>query len=439
MILMRNTTDPELTSWIDAANDPACDFPIQNLPYGVFRRRGVSERFRVGVAIGDQILDLALAHQNGLFAGTLIARANVFAAGGLNPFMVEGRPAWTAARTRVSELLDHATSTIRTNRALREQLLCPIEQAELLLPMAILDYTDFYASAHHAANVGRMFRPDGEPLLPNYKHLPVGYHGRASSIILSGESVRRPMGQTKNDEAPAPAFGPSRLLDYELEVGYVVGAGNTLGTRIDIQRWREHLFGLVLLNDWSARDIQKWEYVPLGPFNAKNFATTISPWVVTFDALAPFASGPPDRAPDDPATLEYLNPPGENFDIALEVLLHSQAMRDAGLAPSRISLGSLKHMYWTPAQMLAHHTSTGCNMRPGDLMGSGTISGPEEESRGCLLERTWRGTNPITLPSGEERTFLADGDEVIIRGVCEREGARRIGLGECRGMILPAE
>jgi len=305
--------------------------------------------------------------------------------------------------------------------------------------VVIGDYTDFYASAHHATNVGKMFRPDSAPLLPNYKHMPVGYHGRASSVVLTGAPVRRPMGQTKADDAQTPTFGPCRLLDYELEMAAVVGAGNALGSRIDIRRWRDHLVGMVLLNDWSARDIQKWEYVPLGPFNAKNFASTISPWVVTFDALAPFAVGPPARGPEDPSNLDYLTPPGDAFDITLEVLLQSQQMRDAGAPPMRVSRGSLEDMYWTVAQMLAHHTSTGCNLRPGDLLGTGTVSGPRDDSRGCLLERTWRGTQPLTLPTGEARKFLADGDTVIIRGFCEREGFRRIGVGECVGTILPAE
>ena len=436
---MRNTTDPTLTSWIDAANESACDFPIQNLPYCVFRNRGASEPFRVGVGIGDQIFDLAVAHQAGLFQGTLVENANLFAAAGLNPFMNCGRDTWTSARNRISELLDARSSTIPHNSSLRSRLCIPLANAEFLLPMAILDYTDFYASAHHATNVGKMFRPDGDPLLPNYKHLPVGYHGRSSSIVVSGTPIRRPMGQTKADNADSPTFGPCKLLDYELEIGYVVGSGNTQGERINIEHWRQHLFGLTLLNDWSARDIQKWEYVPLGPFDAKNFATSISPWVVTIDALEPFAAGPPARGPEDPPNLDYLTPAGDNFDVTLEVLLESKQMRDQSIEPMRLSLGTLADMYWTPAQMMAHHTSTGCNLRPGDLLGSGTVSGPAEIARGCLLEKTWRGTKPIILPTGEERKFLADGDAVIMRGWCEKEGARRISLGECRGDVLPAQ
>lgn len=434
----RNTNDPTLTSWIESANAPDANFPIQNLPYGVFRRHGTNEAFRVGVAIGDQILDLDAVWQAGLFSKTPVETADVFRRDSLNAFMALGRAAWRGVRERISELLDVRTDTLRTHPDAATTLFVPMTDSELTLPIRIGDYTDFYASAHHASNVGRMFRPDGDPLLPNYKHLPVGYHGRASSIVLSGAPIHRPMGQTKADDAAAPTFGPCRLLDYELEIGYVVGAGNALGERINIANWREHLFGLVILNDWSARDIQKWEYVPLGPFNAKNFASTISPWVVTFDALEPFAAGPPARAADDPKNLDYLLPPGDNFDVKLDVLIQSRQMRDQGIEPMRISRGTLADLYWTPAQMLAHHTSTGCNMRAGDLMGSGTISGPADESRGCLLERTWRGTNPIKLPTGEERKFLADGDTLIMRGWCEKEGFRRIGIGECRGEILPA-
>ncbi|RMH29526.1 MAG: fumarylacetoacetase, partial [Planctomycetota bacterium] len=417
---MRDTTDPTLTSWIDAANDPACGFPIQNLPFGVAAPRGAGDKPRCVSAIGDCALDLSALHRAGLFAGTPVEPKNVFAQPALNAFFALGRGAWSAVRERLSELLDARTPTLRDDAALRDAALIPLDQAEPRLPVVVGDYTDFYASAHHATNVGRMFRPGQPPLLPNYKHLPVGYHGRASTVVLSGAPVRRPMGQTKADDADAPVFGPCRLLDYELEMAAVVGAGNEIGTRVDIARWRDHLVGLTLLNDWSARDIQKWEYVPLGPFNAKNFATTISPWIVTFDALAPFAAGPPARGPEDPPNLDYLTPPGEMYGVTLEVLLESAAMRDAGAEPVRVSLGSLKDMYWTVAQMLAHHTSTGCAMRTGDLLGTGTVSGPDEESRGCLLERTWRGTQPLTLPTGEERTFLADGDTVIIRGWCER-------------------
>lgn len=435
---MRDTNDPNLRSWLEAANEPECGFPIQNLPFGVVRTPG-DDRGRCAVAIGDAALDLSAMHRAGYFKGTPVEHKNVFAQPALNAFLAMGRSAWTAVRERLSALLDSTTADLRDDAATRDAALIPLDTIDVVLPVVIGDYTDFYASSHHATNVGRMFRPDGEPLLPNYKHLPVGYHGRASSVVVSGAPVRRPMGQTKADDADTPTFGPCRLLDYELEMAAVVGAGNDLGSRIDIRRWREHLFGMVLLNDWSARDVQKWEYVPLGPFNAKNFCSTISPWIVTFDALEPFAVGAPARSENDPANLPYLTPAGDLHGVTLEVLLQSKQMRDAGTPPTRVSLGSLGDMYWTVAQMLAHHTSTGCNMRPGDLLGTGTVSGPAETSRGCLLEKTWRGTTPLSLPTGEERKFLADGDTVIIRGWCERDGARRISLGECVGTVLPAE
>ena len=306
------------------------------------------------------------------------------------------------------------------------------------LPFAIGDYTDFYASIHHATNVGSMFRPDN-PLLPNYKHLPVGYHGRASSIVLSGDGLRRPMGQTSANDAGPPAFGPCKLLDYEMEMGFFVGPGNAMGTRIAMNDAASHIFGMTIVNDWSARDVQKWEYQPLGPFNAKNFGTSISPWIVTLDALAPFRIDGPPRGENDPAPLEYLKPADEfSLNITVEVRILSAAMREEKIEPTLISRGSLRDMYWTIAQMLVHHTSTGCNMRPGDLLATGTISGPSEDSRGCLLERTWRGQNPVNLGDGSQRKFLQDGDEVIMNAYCEADGARRIGFGECRGTVLPA-
>ena len=306
------------------------------------------------------------------------------------------------------------------------------------MPFAIGDYTDFYASENHATNVGRMFRPDGDPLLPNWKHLPVGYHGRASSVVESGRPIRRPSGQTVGPDGPPPKHGPSRLLDYELEVGFFLGRNSELGTPIPIEQALDHVFGLVLVNDWSARDVQKWEYQPLGPFNAKNFGTSISPWVVTLDALKPFMVPGPPRKSDDPVNLPYLTSDQDvAIDLELEVSIQSEVMRTRGMAPHRISIGNYRDMYWTIAQMVAHHTSTGCDLRSGDMMASGTVSGPDEENRGCLLERTWRGENPISLPDGTERRFLMDGDEVIIRGWC-RKGDLRIGFGECRGIITPA-
>ena len=313
----------------------------------------------------------------------------------------------------------------------------PASEVRMAMPFEIGDYTDFYASEHHATNVGSMFRPDN-PLMPNWKHLPVGYHGRASSVIESGRPVRRPHGQTVGADGPPPSHGPVRLLDYELEMGFFVGAGSELGSPIRIEHALDHVFGLVLVNDWSARDVQKWEYQPLGPFNAKNFATTISHWVVTLDALEPFMISGPPRKEDDPRNLDYLRW-GDDIvlDVELEVAIRSTEMRERGMAPHRVSLGNYRDMYWTIAQMIAHHTSTGCDLRPGDMMASGTISGTTEDSRGCLLERTWRGENPISLPDGTERRFLQDGDEVVIRGWAERDGLR-IGFGECTGLVLPA-
>jgi fumarylacetoacetase len=319
--------------------------------------------------------------------------------------------------------------------------LIPARDAELRLPAQIGDYTDFYASIEHATNVGSMFRPDN-PLLPNYKWVPIGYHGRASSIVVSGTGIRRPLGQTRDGADGPPTFGASRRLDYELEVGAFIGAGNALGAPIPIDDADRHVFGLCLLNDWSARDIQTWEYQPLGPFLAKNFASTISPWIVTADALAPYRVPAYVRPAGDPAPLPYLSSPTDatagGYAITLELFVTSAAMRAAGMSPLRISRGSFTEMYWTVAQLVTHHASNGCNLRPGDLLGSGTVSGTTKESRGSLLERAWRGTELLPLPTGETRAFLQDGDEVTIRGFCERDGRRRIGFGECRGRILPA-
>ncbi|MHC4420988.1 MAG: fumarylacetoacetase [Planctomycetota bacterium] len=433
------THDPALSSWVETANDPATDFPIQNLPFGVFRRAGTSEPPRIGVAIGAHVLDVLGCLEEDLLEGIGPESARALSGSTLNHLMSQGADAWSAARRAISTLLAAGTPTLRDNAVLRERLLVPSDGAELTVPAVIGDYTDFYASVHHATNVGSMFRPDN-PLLPNYKHLPVGYHGRASSILGSGTPVRRPQGQTKDDDAAAPTFGPSRLLDYELEMGFLIGPGNDLGQRIPMAEARKHIFGMVIVNDWSARDIQKWEYQPLGPFNAKNFATTISPWVVTLEALEPYRVPGPPRGDDDPPTLEYLQPTeGAAYDITVEAYVSSEQMRQRGMEPLRVSQTDFAGMYWTIAQMLVHHTSTGCNLQPGDLMGSGTISGPDEDARGCLLERTWRGQNPLKLPDGTERKFLQDGDAVVIKAFCEKPGTPRIGFGECRGVILPAD
>lgn len=422
---MQATTDPSARSWI--AVSPDCDFPIQNLPYGVFRP--ADGRARVGIAIGLEILDLsALDH-----AGLLPASARgAFSHGALNTFLALGRSVWRETRARVHELLREDVPTLRDNASLRAQALFEAADCEMLLPAEIGDYTDFYSSRDHAFNVGTMFRGPENALMPNWLHLPVAYHGRSSSIVVSGTAVHRPCGQTKADEAPAPSFGPSRLVDFELETGFLVGSASVLGHAVPIARAAEHIFGMVLVNDWSARDIQKWEYQPLGPFLSKNFATSISPWVVTMDALEPFRC---EIAEQDPEVLPYLRQAGpRGYDIDLEVWL---------VAPSEtaavcLTRSNTKNLYWSFEQQLAHHTVTGCNLRPGDLLASGTISGPNPESRGCLLERTWRGTEPIQLPSGATRRFLEDGDEVIMRGAARKEGVR-IGFGEVRGRIRPAE
>ena len=435
---INDTHDPSLESWVPGARVADTDFPIQNLPYGVFARRGGGAG-RVGVAIGDQILDVAAARELGLFEPGVADVAARCAAPTLNALMASTPAELSALRAAVSDLLD-SDGRRDAARDAAGAILVPMRDAEMRLPAAIGDYTDFYASVHHATNVGSMFRPDS-PLLPNYKHVPIGYHGRASSIVVSGTDVRRPLGQLKPADG-APVFGPTRLLDYEAEVGLFVGRGNALGETVPIADARDRLFGVCLVNDWSARDVQTWEYQPLGPFLAKSFATSVSPWVVTMEALAPFGAPAFARAPGDPAPLPYLasarDAAGGGLAMTLEVLLRTAAMREAGDAPVRVSRASFTDMYWTPAQLVAHHASNGCNLRPGDLLASGTVSGAAKDARGCLLELTWRGAEPVPLPNGESRAFLADGDEVIMRGSCEAAGARRIGFGECRGVVLPA-
>ena len=404
--MIDETHDPSLTSWVESANAPNVDFPIQNLPFVTFRRRGETAP-RLGAGIGDRIFDLASAVGVG-------AMADVFAM---------PRAARKEMRKRISGLL-------RSGAPRAEQLLTDIPDAELLLPCPIGDYTDFYASVHHATNVGSMFRPDN-PLLPNYKWVPVAYHGRASSVVVSGTPVRRPWGQTVENPGGAPVYGPTQRLDYELELGAFLGPGSRLGEPVVVREAEDHIAGVCLLNDWSARDIQAWEYQPLGPFLAKNFATSISPWVIPLEALEPFRAEAEPRAPSDPQPLPHLAGGPPTFDIQLEVLLRTARMAE----PTLVSRASFTSMYWTLAQMVAHHTSNGCNIRAGDLIGSGTVSGSVKSSRGCLLELTWRGSEPLVLPSGEDRRFLQDGDEVILRGWCDAEGFRRIGLGECRGRI----
>jgi fumarylacetoacetase len=425
-------------SWVESANDSRGDFPIQNLPLGIVRRQG-GDAPMAAVAIGDQVLVLDVAARRELLTGAAREAADACRGGTLNALMALGRDASRALRAGLVDVLRDDSDTGRRARALADELLVASSDIEMQLPTSIGGYTDFYASIHHATNVGSMFRPDN-PLLPNYKWVPIGYHGRASSIVASGAPVVRPSGQTKTETDSAPSFGPSQRLDYELEVGAFIAAGNRLGEPIPIARAERHVFGLCLVNDWSARDVQAWEYQPLGPFLAKNFATTISPWVVTLDALAPFRAPAFARAPGDPRPLPYLdsvdNEASGGFDIQLEVWLRSARMRRDGVNAFCVSRGRFTDMYWTVAQLVTHHASNGCNLSPGDLIASGTVSGPMKESRGCLLERTWRGTEPITLPTGESRKFLDDGDEVTFRGFCERDGFARIGFGECRGTVV---
>ena len=429
---MNETHDPAARSWVETANTPGTDFPLQNLPLGVFDRGKALTC--IGVAIGDYILDLSSAAENNCVPGIDEITEEALMDEPLNLLMALGVQRWSALRKSVFHLLREGCET----RADIAKCLVKQSDVHMLLPAVIGDYTDFYASLYHATNVGSMFRPDN-PLLPNYKHIPIGYHGRASSIIPSGTPIHRPSGQLKPPDSDNPVFGKSKRLDYELEVGVFVGGGNELGHPIPIDEAEEHAFGLCLVNDWSARDVQAWEYQPLGPFLAKSFATTVSPWIVTMEALAPFRAPAFHRANSDPAPLPYLSDDSNQrrggVDITLEVLITTKKMREQNVAPHRISRGNFRDMYWTIAQFIAHHTSNGCNMQPGDLLASGTVSGAERGSRGCLLEMTWGGKEPIELPGGEKRTFLEDGDEIIMRGYCERSGAARIGFGECRGVI----
>jgi len=432
------THDPALRSWVTSANEPGTDFPIQNLPFGVFVRRGTEDWPRVGIAIGDQVLDLAEALDAELLEGTA---AEACDAPDLNPLLSLDAEDWTELRHQVSALLAEGSDAAPAE-AERARILVAQDDVEMLLPMEVGDYTDFYASIHHATNVGSMFRPDN-PLLPNYKWIPIGYHGRASSVVVSGTPVRRPVGQRKPaEDGGTPDVGPSRLMDYELEVGCVVGTGNELGETIPMAEAERHMFGLCLLNDWSARDLQAWEYQPLGPFLAKSFASTISPWIVTRDALAPYRIPAFRRPEGDPAPLPHLLDESDRaaggFDLTLEVHLLTPAMRERGDTPFRVSRGSFRDLYWTLAQMLSHHASNGCNLRPGDLFGSGTVSGETPESRGCMLERTWRGSEPLELPGGETRKFLEDGDEVLLTAWCETPGRPRIGFGTCVGRVVGA-
>lgn len=423
-----------LTSWIASANDPETDFPLANLPYGIFTHAHTT---RIGVAIGDQILDLWSCASESLFASLPDAVVDACTAGVLNPLMALGPEAWSALRNRLTELQESSADEETQHRV--SAMLVPQRDAEMHVPAQIGDYTDFYASMHHAMRVGKLFRPDN-PLLPNYKYVPIGYHGRASSIVVSGHEVRRPSGQTKGPQATEPAFGPARSLDYELEMGIFVGPGNEVGQPIPIGEAEQHVFGLCLVNDWSARDIQSWEYQPLGPFLAKNFATTVSPWIVPMEALAPYRVPMAARQAGDPAPLPYLTSGSAQraaIDVTLEVYIQSRQMRDRNMEAVRLSRGNLRDLYWSIGQLVTHHASNGCNLRPGDLLATGTISGPEEGSEGCLLEMKHR-SEPVRLPSGETRGFLEDGDEITFRAYAQREGMPRIAFGTCSGTIIAA-
>jgi fumarylacetoacetase len=415
------THDPSLRSWVESANDPKTDFPIQNLPFGRFRRAG-QEQWSIGAAIGDQVLDLR--------------RAQLIDTDDMNALMQSAPAARRELRSAISQ-------SLRRDSARRDALqscLVPRANVALGVPCRIGDYTDFYTGIHHATNVGKQFRPDN-PLLSNYKWIPIGYHGRASSIVASGQAFHRPVGQFKGPEDAAPSVGPTRRLDFELELGVFIGAPNALGEPVPIELAEDHVFGLVLFNDWTARDVQAWEYQPLGPFLSKNFASTVSPWIVTLEALAPYRT--PFKRPDgDPQPLPYLdsaaNRESGGIDVGLEAALQTAKMREADLPAQPLTRSSFRDSYWTLAQLVAHHTVTGCNLQAGDLLGSGTQSGPDAGQGGSMLELTLGGKQPLRLPNGETRGFLEDGDTVILRGHCERQGFRRIGFGECAGTVLPA-
>lgn len=415
-----NPNAPELKSWVDVP--PGSDFPIQNLPFGIFKTRYLSAV--AGVAIGDMVIDLVYLHENG-FLDNLMLPPGVFNQDTLNGFLSLGRKKCGAVRQRVSELLRHDNPTLRDNRAAREIALIPMSEVRMQMPVKVPNYTDFYSSEQHAFNVGSMFRDPKNALLPNWKYLPVGYHGRASSIVVSGTSITRPKGQVKPAADAAPVFAPTSRLDFELEVAFVSCANTQLGKPVSVSEAADHIFGFVLFNDWSARDIQQWEYVPLGPFLAKNFASTVSPWIVTLDALEPFMTAGPTQ---DPAVLPYLSFEGDrNFDVKLEV----------SIGDTVISRSNFKYLYWNVFQQLAHQTVNGCNIQVGDMYASGTISGPEPGSYGSMLELTWNGQNPLKLADGTSRRFIEDGDTVTMRGFAEKNGVR-IGFGECKGTVIPA-
>lgn len=435
MYSINETHQLSLKSWVQSANLPGCDFPIQNLPFAQFKRTAFDEDFRGGVAIGDQVIDLSLLTASGLLTGPASAAASAGAQSSLNGLMAIGSEAWSALRLALSRGLRVGAEEQRKI----EQCLVAQSEIDYSLPCIIGDYTDFYTSVHHATNVGRLFRPDN-PLLPNYKWVPIAYHGRASSIDVSGQTFHRPKGQLKSPDANQPEMSASRRLDHELEIGIFIGPGNQLGEPINIDSAEEHVFGMVLLNDWSARDIQAWEYQPLGPFLSKSFASTISPWIVTLEALAPFRTAF-TRSPEEPQPLPYLTSESNSaiggIDIKLQVLIQTEKMRNDGLPPEKITDSNFVYSYWTVAQMVTHHTVSGCNLRPGDLLGSGTQSGPLLEQAGSFLELSGGGKQAVKLSNGESRTFIEDGDSLIIRGYCENSNAAPIGFGGATSTVLP--
>ncbi|MCO7206667.1 fumarylacetoacetase [Pseudoalteromonas sp. CnMc7-37] len=437
MSLINETHDINLKSWVASANEANCDFPIQNLPFAEVRRKNSDEAFRGAVAIGDQVIDLAKVNELGLFSGDAQVAVKAASQATLNEFMGLGQQYWSALRLALSKALREGAS----EQAQLSEALIAQADIEFALPCRIGDYTDFYTSIYHATAVGSLFRPDN-PLLPNYKWVPIGYHGRSSSIDVSGQTFHRPNGQTKAPDAEVPSFGPCKRLDYELELGIYLGKGNELGDAIAIENAENHVFGFCVFNDWSARDLQAWEYQPLGPFLAKNFASTVSPWIVTTEALAPFRTSW-TRDENDPQPMDYLESAHNRefgaFDIKMDVQIETEKMRAAGEAPTQVSKSSFKHSYWTVAQMVTHHTVNGCNFQPGDMLGSGTQSGPEHEEAGSLLELSRGGKEKIILANGEQRAFLEDGDNVIMRGWCEKDGFARIGFGSVEGTVLPAK
>ncbi|WP_165729040.1 fumarylacetoacetase [Pseudoalteromonas sp. 31A1] len=437
MSLINETHDINLTSWVESANVDNCDFPIQNLPFAEFRRKGSDEAFRGGVAIGDQVIDLAKLSKLNVLKDDAKTAADAASEATLNTFMGLGGQYWSALRLALSKALRAGSEH---QQALSDTLVAQSD-IEFSLPCRIGDYTDFYTSIYHATAVGSLFRPDN-PLLPNYKWVPIGYHGRSSSIDVSGQTFHRPKGQTKAPDAEVPSFGPCKRLDYELELGIYLGKGNALGDAIAIENAENHVFGFCVFNDWSARDLQAWEYQPLGPFLAKNFASTVSPWIVTTEALAPYRTSW-TRDENDPQPMDYLESKANRdqgaFDIQMDVKIQTQKMRSEGHNPTRVSTSSFKHSYWTVAQMVTHHTVNGCNFMPGDMLGSGTQSGPTHEEAGSLLELSRGGKEKITLSNGEQRSFLEDGDNVIMRGWCEKEGYVRIGFGSVESTVLPTK